>query len=581
MLTNLFILFLNMSINASIVAIVLFLWRGLTRRYIPYKFYYILWGTVFFRLLFPYSFRSIFSIFNFFELTNSSFEGQYIVSIEYIQSTGVSQIIANNPNNYTFLLLLSLCWLVAALALISWWVFLYVSANKKLEYAILCKDSPALQCAINKINFKGRVSLYTSTNVDSPFTIGFFKPKIILPQTHSNNEKELECVLIHELVHIKRRDPLIKAAMFFTCALHWYNPVIWFCFKLFNEDIEHSCDQKVLVTTSKKDYAIALVNYASEKSSFAAGYLSFAKNKVFARVNTVLGYKKLPVYKIVIFTVITLMLGFSISTNPVLSSEYTYIPQTVLVDNDTRVDIENLAMDFAKDLQDKNITNIAEKSTQDPEFFSQMYTPFSKGEINLVYDKAFFTSVNSADVYFDTVTINNELFSSDNQKLVATVKYNNYTKSYYIETLHSYNKYSHINTVDYDNEAVQLVQNMVKFNVTDGAYTEDNIEKLAAFCIDIAYRRTGQKDIYIEPDLIKQIAYEFFLIENFDYTQNRLYFDKGKQCYIYDKSRETFYEHQIIDLTINDNSAVITVEFYLDPLQTQIEKTIQYTLDKI
>ena len=43
----------------------------------------------------------------------------------------------------------------------------------------------------------------------------------------------------------------------------------------------------------------------------------------------------------------------------------------------------------------------------------------------------------------------------------------------------------------------------------------------------------------------------------------------------------TLYEYEIIDFEKAEYKAIITVEFYKDPLQTQVDYTVKYTLKKV
>ena len=66
MAVNMFITFLNMSISGTLTAALLVLWRYVTYKYIPAKFYYILWLVLLCRLVIPFQFKSVFSVLNLF-----------------------------------------------------------------------------------------------------------------------------------------------------------------------------------------------------------------------------------------------------------------------------------------------------------------------------------------------------------------------------------------------------------------------------------------------------------------------------------------------------------------------------------
>ncbi|MEG2074151.1 MAG: M56 family metallopeptidase, partial [Angelakisella sp.] len=63
-MAELFVRVVNMSITADIIALLLIALRYLLRDRLPATFSYLLWGTVFFRLLVPWSLPAALSIFN-------------------------------------------------------------------------------------------------------------------------------------------------------------------------------------------------------------------------------------------------------------------------------------------------------------------------------------------------------------------------------------------------------------------------------------------------------------------------------------------------------------------------------------
>ena len=58
--------------------------------------------------------------------------------------------------------------------------------------------------------------------ISTPATFGLFHPVILLPRIEFT-ETELYCVLLHELIHIKHRDWVIKVIMDFISCIHWWN----------------------------------------------------------------------------------------------------------------------------------------------------------------------------------------------------------------------------------------------------------------------------------------------------------------------------------------------------------------------
>ena len=129
--------------------------------------------------------------------------------------------------------------------------------------------------------------------------------------------------------------------------------------------------------------------------------------------------------------------------------------------------------------------------------------------------------------------------------------------------------------------ADEIMNEMKLIAEEQGYELTENAEKIAAFCMDIAYDRAKDKNMVLIPQkAVEDIANEFFLFSDFTNLQKTDYFDKASGTYKYDSSLGNIYECEIIELNKTESEATVTVEFYKDPLQTQVEKTVKYTLKK-
>lgn len=572
-----------MGISGTLRAILLIVWRKISYRYVPSKFYYALWLVLMFRFTVPFNFKSILSVLNLFKKTDNIFYGNsYIVTMEYLDYTDLTNMSPNstiNGLNYAAGL-----WLLISVFFIGLWFFFSISAKKRLEYAVLYKNDIVQQVKADMC-VKKDIKAFVSPNVLSPVVIGFFNPRIILPKIETLSDEDKKYAIAHEIIHIKRYDYILKPLFYFVAALHWYNPLIWYCFWLFNEDTEISCDRQVLNiygSEHKTRYASVLVDYADRKNHFQFGYLSFAQNKVSARIEKVLDYNHLSLTKSVIFTAITVLIGLCTTTNPVLSRNYQYIPKTVYVNRAVRNDVKQFAQDFTKDIETNNIEGILQKSTADKEYFSTVYSPFENCNMALKVEKIFYTSRSTADVHLKITENDGSIFPMQSEKIIAQMDSSIIMDGFYVERLQNYEKYNNVNMIDHRDEAVVIVEKMIKFGLTDAYNTPLNAPRVVAFCMDIAYDRNFDKSRTAIPQKeIEDIAKEFFLFDDFSNLRNTDYYNKNQKTYTYDKSIGTFYEYCIIAYEKTDREAVITVEFYKDPLQTQVEKIVKYKLKKV
>ncbi len=70
-----------------------------------------------------------------------------------------------------------------------------------------------------------------------------------------------DTLLLHELAHLRRRDPLVRLVELAATALHWWNPVLWWARSGLHEAEEQCCDAWVVQTrpAAASAYATALV----------------------------------------------------------------------------------------------------------------------------------------------------------------------------------------------------------------------------------------------------------------------------------------------------------------------------------
>ncbi|MGA8154397.1 MAG: M56 family metallopeptidase [Terriglobales bacterium] len=92
-----------------------------------------------------------------------------------------------------------------------------------------------------------REGLLTSSLCAAPVTVGFFRPKLILPAQWVQWPKaQLDAVLTHESEHARGRHPLIQWFALLNRALFWFNPLAWWLERHLSTLAEESCDSVVL-----------------------------------------------------------------------------------------------------------------------------------------------------------------------------------------------------------------------------------------------------------------------------------------------------------------------------------------------
>ncbi|NLZ53652.1 MAG: DUF4825 domain-containing protein [Thermoanaerobacteraceae bacterium] len=310
-MSRFFITVLNMSLTASYVALVVIFIRMLLRKS-PKIFSYMLWAVVWFRLVCPISFESPLSLVPIkspipHSITTSTNPGVKfgIENIDNVlnQSIKSSVPLANHAASVNpmgvIVKIAAAVWLLGIAVLLCYSIVSYFRLKVRLSTATLYKDN-----------------IFETDLIQTPFVLGFIQPKIFIPTGLA--KKELDYILKHEQVHIKRKDYIIKPMAFLAVVLHWFNPLMWLCYFLMSKDMEMSCDESV-IRQSKEDirasYSNSLLSLSAKQSGFLMP-LTFGENNVKSRIKNVVNYKK-PVFWIV-FTAAVLVAAVSVAlaTNP-------------------------------------------------------------------------------------------------------------------------------------------------------------------------------------------------------------------------------------------------------------------------
>ncbi|MDO4747898.1 MAG: M56 family metallopeptidase [Eubacteriales bacterium] len=158
-----------------------------------------------------------------------------------------------------------------------------------------------------------RDNIYVSDKITSPVTYGIIRPRIILPKNYNDND--LKYILMHEQAHNKRLDNLWRIVAIVTACTHWFNPLSWLFLKVFLENLELACDEKVLKNSAEEDkkrYALTLINCAESKSLYAS---AFGGARVKVRIERILSYKKLSLFAVITFLVFASVIAYTLLTN--------------------------------------------------------------------------------------------------------------------------------------------------------------------------------------------------------------------------------------------------------------------------
>jgi beta-lactamase regulating signal transducer with metallopeptidase domain len=133
------------------------------------------------------------------------------------------------------------------------------------------------------------------TWLQAPAVIGWLRPAVFLPLTTLSglSEEQLQSVMVHELAHIKRLDPLVNVFQVCVETLLFYHPAVWWLNKHIRAEREHCCDDiAVSVCGNAVEYARALAMMEEWRSAPALA-MALNRGPLTERVLRILGLKKL------------------------------------------------------------------------------------------------------------------------------------------------------------------------------------------------------------------------------------------------------------------------------------------------
>lgn len=304
---EMFLAITNMSLVASFIIAVVILARILLKKF-PKIFSYILWIPVLFKLLIPFSFEGLFSLI---PINEKSIPTKIDYSSAVNINTGITRVdnsvnsmitktpevsapveritreVATNPME-TALKIITIIWIIGIVFMVARAIYGYIKLNKKLVGSIKYRDN-----------------IYLCDYIDTPFVVGIIKPKIYLP----SSIEICDYIILHEEIHIRRRDNIIKIFAYLALTLHWFNPLVWIAFILSTNDMEMSCDEAVVreINNINADYAESLLKISTGRRKINAVSINFGEENTKERVKNIMKYKKSKWWKILLGVVLSVV----------------------------------------------------------------------------------------------------------------------------------------------------------------------------------------------------------------------------------------------------------------------------------
>lgn len=171
---------------------------------------------------------------------------------------GESRVSGEHATAWSVPQVLLLLWAGGFAALLAWWLIGGLCLRRRLldgAEALSLEMYGHVEAAAAKAGLRELPRCLTVAPGNSPGLLGIFFPILTLPAGLEKDltRAELESVLLHEMIHVRRRDPFWLAVHVTGVCSLWFNPVAWLLGRWIRLETEKSCDERVLELTGHPD----------------------------------------------------------------------------------------------------------------------------------------------------------------------------------------------------------------------------------------------------------------------------------------------------------------------------------------
>jgi len=156
-------------------------------------------------------------------------------------------------------------------------------------------DAPDALAAASRLAGLARpVTLLVSADVQVPVTWGVRRPVVALPAAAAQwSAERLRLVLLHELLHVRRRDVLVEFFLEAVTIAFWFHPAVWLAARQLRLERERACDEAVLETGARASeyctHLVEIMGAAARGPGLVVGAGMAAPSTLEYRVRALLG----------------------------------------------------------------------------------------------------------------------------------------------------------------------------------------------------------------------------------------------------------------------------------------------------
>ncbi len=161
-------------------------------------------------------------------------------------------------------------WIIVAVVNMMYYLFLYQYHKKRIRrFRTPVSDEELRELFLKEketLNIDREIGLFQCQRINTPMAVGVVHTSILIP--YMEHYQGVRYILMHELVHQKKRDMWVKLFYVIVKCVHWFNPFVHLMVKIAYDDIELLCDDEVVKTLEKKErikYNESILNVVKEQ----------------------------------------------------------------------------------------------------------------------------------------------------------------------------------------------------------------------------------------------------------------------------------------------------------------------------
>ena len=263
---------INISLSSMIILILIFRW--ILKKKISKGMVMFFWNLVLLRAIFPFSI-SAWDL-PFLKDWQKPHMEKYVAEIPKMWSN-ISlpqavpmEIVQQEAPSLHAADYLKWVWIAGAFCLMMYFLIVYIREQQALRSSVLSQNHAARRI-VYEYSFRRRIRLYESRFFETPVTFGVVSPKILLPvNSDAATRVDMRNMIAHEMEHIRTFDVGKRYVMVLALCIHWFNPLVWLMYRLYQMDQEMACDERVMKKMSEKEtknYIYTMIKMTTEKKS--------------------------------------------------------------------------------------------------------------------------------------------------------------------------------------------------------------------------------------------------------------------------------------------------------------------------